>query len=110
MLTPVGSAPPCFRHSDTSYDAWLASASLLGALVPYRYDMPAEPNYCHDCVARHKQRAQAAGVCMFPNTRFEKRRTIIRDDQGKTTEIEVVGVSRSKTVALDLRPEYDPES
>jgi hypothetical protein len=108
-LTPEGESPPCFESVGTPFEAWLASASLLGATVPYRFDMPAEPNYCHDCTAAHKQKAQAVGVCLFPNTRFERVQTVVRDDEGKNIEVEIVGISRSKTVAIDLEAEYDPE-
>lgn len=107
--TAEGGSPPCFDHADSDYEAWLSSASLLGAIVPYRFDMPAEPNYCFDCTPEHKRRAVAAGTCLFPNTKFEKRQTVVQDDDGKGIEIELVGVSRSDTVAFNLKAEYDPE-
>jgi hypothetical protein len=82
------------------FDTWLSSASLLGATVPYRYDMPAEPNYCWDCTPAFKREAMAAGTCRFPNTRFERTQTVIRDEQKKIIEIEVVGISRSKQAVV----------
>lgn len=99
-FTEEGDSPPCFDHFRVPFDAWLSSASLLGATVPYRYDMPAEPNYCWDCTVAHKREAQAAGTCRFPNTRFEKTQTVIRDEGKKIIEVEVVGISRSKQAVI----------
>lgn len=107
-LTPEGGRPPCFE-TKAAYEAWLACASLLGATVPYRFDMPAEPNYCYDCHAKFKRACVAAGICNFPKVRFETRQTVVQDDEGKGIEIEQVGVSRSKMVAIDIQAEYDPE-
>jgi hypothetical protein len=99
-FTEEGDAPPCFEEFRVPFDAWLSSASLLGATVPYRYDMPAEPNYCWDCTPAFKRDATAAGKCLFPNTRFEKTQTVIRDEQKKIIEVEVVGISRSKQAVI----------
>lgn len=104
-LTAEGKHPPCFETM-SQYEAWLASASLLGAIVPYRYDMPAEPAYCHDCTPAFQKKAKALGTCQFPNTRFERRQTVVQDDGGKGIEIELVGVSRSETTVLHLEDEY----
>lgn len=100
-LTKEGESPPCFSLVGASFDAWLSNAGMLGALVPYRFDMPAEPNYCVDCTPEFKHKAMAAGVCRFLNTRFEKSRTVVQDDEGKHTEVEVLGVSRSPLVGID---------
>jgi hypothetical protein len=99
-FTEEGDAPACYTEFGVPFDAWLSSASLLGATVPYRYDMPAEPNYCWDCTPDFKRSAIAAGVCRFPNTRFEKTQTVIRDEQKKIIEVEVVGISRSKRAVI----------
>ena len=99
--TVEGDAPPCYTEFGVPFHAWLSSASLLGATVPFRYDMPAEPNYCWDCTVNHKRAAMAAGVCRFPNTRFEKTQTVIRDNEGKKIiEVEVVGISRSRQAVV----------
>lgn len=95
-LTPEGGSPPCFKRLRVSFDAWLSSASMLGATVPYRYDMPAEPNYCFDCTPAFKKFAQARGLCQFPNARFERARTMNPD------EAETPGVTRAKR--LDIAP------
>lgn len=100
-LTKDGETPPCFKLADVSYDEWLASASLLGATVPYRYDMPGEPNYCWDCTADFKCRAKKAGVCQFPGTRFERVQTVIRDEHKKVVEVEVVGISRRRHIQFE---------
>lgn len=97
-LTPEGGSPPCFKRMRVSFDAWLGSASLLGATIPYRYDMPAEPNYCHDCTAEFQKFAKARGMCQFPHTRFE---TV------HAAETEKIGVSRPPNVDTDLGVEYD---
>lgn len=88
-LTADGDSPPCFKIAGADYDEWLAAASLTSD-VPYRYDMPAEPNYCRDCTVGFRGRAIRAGACRFSNLRFE-----IASSNG---EKEVVGVSRSPTV------------
>lgn len=100
-LTPPGGTPPCFKLAGTNYDVWLASASLLGATVPYRYDMPAEPNYCWDCGPAFKGKAKKAGVCRFPGTRFERVQTVIRDEHRKVVEVEIVGISRRKHLTFE---------
>lgn len=100
-FTEEGGAPPCFTEFGVPFHAWLASASMLDATVPFRYDMPAEPNYCWDCTVEHKRKSTAAGVCRFPNTRFEKARSVIQDEGGKKIiEIEVVGISRSRQAVI----------
>jgi hypothetical protein len=100
-LTAPGETPPCFKLSGANYDQWLATASLLGATVPYRYDMPGEPNYCWDCTSAFKGKAKAAGVCRFPGTRFERVQTVIRDEQKKVIEVEIVGISRRKHLQFE---------
>ena len=102
--TPEDRHPPCFE-SKTVYDEWLAAASLLGATVPYRYDMPAEPNYCWDCTPEFKRSSVAAGTCQFPHTRFEKSRTVITDKGKRVVETEGMGVGRRPLVALVLAKE-----
>ena len=110
-LTPEGDSPRCFTAVGAPFDEWLASASLVGATIPYRYDMPAEPNYCWDCTRRFRARATAAGVCNFPKTKFEPLQIVISEEDGKQTEVSIVGVSRSmeETVAeaqlVSLLPE-----
>ena len=94
-ITQEGDSPACFDRFDLDFDLWLSSASLQAATVPYRYDMPAEPNYCYDCTLTFKQQAMAAGVCRFPHTRFERVHGTIRDGGKKAVEIEIVGISRS---------------
>ena len=81
--------PPCFQLFGTSYSEWLRSASSTD--LPIRIDMPAEPNYCHDCTATLRTHAIRNGVCLVPHTRFEHRRGISGD--------EMVGVSRSRQVS-----------
>lgn len=100
-ITQEGDAPACYERFDLDFDLWLSSASLLGATVPYRYDMPAEPNYCYDCTLQFKHEAMAAGVCRFPNTRFERAYGTIRDAGHKVIEIEIVGISRSKETVIE---------
>lgn len=95
--TREGGKPDCFVTLD-QFELWAAQASLIGALIPYRLDMPAEPNYCHDCRQGFKQDMERAGKCKFPNTRFERVRTS-GEDPG-VVEFEVIGVSRSKQVAI----------
>lgn len=100
-FTQEGDAPACFEYFHVPFDLWLSSASLLGATVPYRYDMPAEPNYCYDCDLRFKKEAIAAGVCNFPSTRFERAHGTIRGGGQKIVEVEVVGISRSKESVVE---------
>lgn len=99
-LTSEGDAPKCFQKFKAPFSEWLASASLVGATVPYRYDMPAEPNYCWDCTRRFKAKAVAAGTCNFPNTKFEPVQIVISEEGGKEIEVSIVGVSRSKDAAV----------
>lgn len=99
-LTDPGSSPPCFDHMDVSYEAWLASASLLGATVPYRYDMPAEPNYCWDCTERYKKDAETAGVCRFRHVHFEHTQTVVNAGKKKLIEREFVGISRNRLLNI----------
>ncbi len=74
---------------------WLASASLLRATVPYRFDMPAEPNFCFDCVRSFQKEMKKQGKCLFPHVKFEQIRTVIRDERKPTFEVETVGVTRN---------------
>lgn len=83
--TDLRDPPPCFEMSKDDYAEWLRLAAV--EMVPVRFDMPGEPNYCHDCTPEFKKRAIGVGACLFPNTRFE-----VRKDAG---EKETVGVSRS---------------
>ena len=107
-LTEPGTAPPCFSRFRVSFDAWLSSASMLGATVPYRCDMPAEPNYCWDCTRELQCEAKKLGVCQFPDARFERIRTQVPDTGGRrVSETEVLGVSRPKRVDANLWEEYD---
>lgn len=99
--------PPCYKLAGANYKEWLAAASMLGATVPYRFDMPAVPNYCWDCTPAYKQRAVAAAACKFPHTKFEQRRTITREAKGKVIEMEVVGVSRRDDVCLADPVDFD---
>lgn len=99
-LTPEGDAPRCFTAAGAPFDTWLASASLVGATVPYRYDMPAEPNYCWDCTRRFKSQSVKAGVCNFPGTKFEPVQIVISEEAGKQIEVSIVGVSRSVDAAI----------
>lgn len=95
VLTPPGESPPCFKIAGASYDDWLTAASLTSD-VPYRYDMPGEPNYCRDCTVEFRGRAIKAGACRFSNVLFE-----IASSNG---EKEIVGVSRSpKVVPIGYR-------
>ena len=84
-LSAPAVAPACFKLAGTDYKEWLKHA--CDSPPPVRYDMPGEPNYCYDCTAAFKLRAQAAGRCRFPNTRFEHTKNL--------GEMETVGVSRS---------------
>lgn len=99
--TPEGSTPACFTFASSRYEDWLASASLVGATVPYRYDTPGEPNFCHDCTPQFKARAMAARVCSFPRVRFEKVQNVIREQGGKVVEVELIGVSRRKHLQFE---------
>lgn len=81
--------PPCYSLARSDYTEWMRLAAV--ELVPIRYDLPGEPNYCHDCTPEFKGAAMKAGACMFPNTRFEVRRF-------EGGERETVGVSRSQSV------------
>ena len=99
-ITKEGEAPACYTAVNVPFDTWLSSASLLGATVPYRYDMPAEPNYCWDCTPDFRRQAKLMGACRFPNTRFEKMQTVIRDGGKKIFETEIVGISRSREAAI----------
>lgn len=87
--TGPGETPDCFTMEGASYPAWLKDGMSANDM-PVRYDMPAEPNYCNDCTPEFKSRAMKAGTCIFPNTRFEVRKT--------DGERETVGVSRSAEV------------
>lgn len=99
-FTPEGAAPPCYTMRGDDFDLWLAMASHLGAAVTYRADMPAEPNYCLDCQRHFKAQAVAAGKCLFPRVTFEGVRTS-ETVNGKTIiEYEIVGLSRSKELAI----------
>jgi hypothetical protein len=107
-LTEPGQSPPCFRRLRVSFDSWLASASMLGATVPYRYGMPAEPNYCWDCTRQFQQVAQELGVCKFPGTRFEHSRTLSPDADGRRIpETEVLGIHRAPRLDASPSDVYD---
>lgn len=87
--------PPCFA-TQAAYEGWLANASLVGAMVPYRYDAPAVPNYCYDCRAAFKREMLMEGRCQFPGTRFEPVQIVVQEGQRKAIEVTIVGVSRSE--------------
>lgn len=107
-LTEPGKAPPCFSRFRVPFDAWLASASMLGATVPYRSDMPGEPNYCRDCTVKFKAFAEKRGACVFPGTKFEHVHTLAPGEDGrKVPEVEVVGASRPPRVDTDVAAAYD---
>lgn len=92
--TEEGQSPACFAAFKVGFDEWLSAASITSFIpsgVPYRYDMPGEPNYCHDCTIMFKRKAQLAGACRFPNVVFETRIS--------NGEPEIVGVSRSPEIA-----------
>lgn len=91
--TGPGESPACFEMEGASYTRWLREG-MPSNDMPVRFDMPAEPNYCNDCTPEFKSRAMKAGSCIFPNTRFEVRKT--------DGERETVGVSRS----ADVPPEH----
>ncbi len=74
-----------------SYREWLSSASMTE--MRYRFDMPGEPNYCHDCTFAMKEASVRAGTCKFPGTIFELSRAF--------GEKELTGVSRSAMVPPD---------
>lgn len=99
VKTRPSGGPPCFRAAGANYREWLAQASLSYDTLPYRLDMPAEPNYCHDCVAGFKAEMLRINACIFPHVDFET----IKD----LGEPAVVGVSRSPEVAPDEYPVYD---
>lgn len=86
--TSVDSPPDCFTENGSDYSEWMRLAAVEP--VPIRFDLPGEPNYCHDCTPTFKRDAMKAGTCLFPNTRFE-----VRKDMG---EKETIGVSRSHSV------------
>lgn len=107
-LTPEGGSPPCFKKIRVSFDAWLAQASLLGATVPYRYGMPAEPNYCWDCTKTCQAAMIDRGLCNFPNVRFETSRNLVPDGKGRRIpEKEVLGVTRVRRLDVNPFDEYD---
>jgi hypothetical protein len=96
-LSDIDNPPACFRHAYRDYpeDAlmhawheWLGCA--VGTDLPYRFDMPGEPNYCRDCPVKFKMEAHAAGQCSFPSVRYE-----VVESFG---EKETVGVSRAPEV------------
>lgn len=80
--------PPCYVTHKADFREWLRYAST--GSIPLRMDMPGEPNYCHDCSPEFKGKAINEGSCLFPNTRFERRKEL--------DEMSTVGVSRSKQV------------
>jgi hypothetical protein len=91
--TEPGRSPPCFEIRGASYRDWEDTAHAAACAsnelsIPIRLDLPAEPNYCHDCTADFKNRALKTGSCLFPNTKFEVRTAL--------GEKETVGVSRSR--------------
>jgi hypothetical protein len=106
--TEPGQSPPCFKTLRVPFDAWLSSASMLGATVPYRYGMPGEPNYCYDCTKQFKAFAEKRGACKFPGTRFEHFRTLPTDSEGRRIpEVEILGVTRAERLTVDLFEAYD---
>lgn len=100
-FTSEGQSPPCFTEAKVPFDMWLSSASLLRATVPYRFDMPAEPNYCYDCRSAFKKAAIKARTCLFPHSKFERVQTVIRDERRPSFEVETVGVSRNPELLYD---------
>ena len=98
VKTRPSGGPPCFRMSDTSYQDYLTQASVAFETLPYRLDMPAEPNYCHDCTKEFKADMVRLNACIFPGTKFEEIKEF-----GEPT---VVGVSHSPDVAPDQYPVY----
>lgn len=99
-FTTVDDEPPCFTANKTSFAAWAAQASLIGATVPYRLDFPAEPNYCHDCTRDFQRRAVADGVCQFPHLKFEKTETLLKAHGRTTIEVEIIGIARNREIAI----------
>jgi len=96
-LSSINDPPACFRlaYKDYKEDVLLhAWHEWLGCSVatdlPYRFDMPGEPNYCRDCPTKFKLRAHGEGACGFPGVRFE-----VVESFG---EKETVGVSRAPEV------------
>jgi hypothetical protein len=98
VKTRPNGGPPCYRMCDTPYKDWLSQASVAFETLPYRLDMPAEPNYCHDCTAGFKARMVERKACIFPDTKFEEIKEF-----GEAT---VVGVSHSPEVAPEDYPVY----
>jgi hypothetical protein len=108
-LSSIDSPPACFVYrargdvakARTDYVAWLRLASETSD-INYRFDMPAEVNYCRDCTPAFKKEAAAAGACQFPHVKFE-----IVQCMG---EKEMVGVSRGEAVAPGERWTYEDMS
>ncbi len=98
-LSSIGVPPACFVSAYRgdraaalkAYHEWLSSASMTE--IKYRFDMPGEPNYCHDCTFAMKEASMKAGTCKFPGTVFELNRAF--------GEKELTGVSRSAMVRPD---------
>ncbi len=98
-LSSPDNPPECFvsaykgdrEAAKKSYREWLSSASMTE--IRYRFDMPGEPNYCHDCTFAMKEASVKAGTCKFPGVMFELSRAF--------GEKELTGVSRSGMVAPD---------
>lgn len=99
VKTRPSGGPPCFRVAGASYREWLAQASRSPETLPYRLDMPMEPNYCYDCTPEFKAQMERAHACIFPHTRFEPTKEF--------GEPVLPGVSRSPEVAPDQYPVYD---
>jgi hypothetical protein len=97
-LSSIECPPACFvyrargdvEQARTDYIAWLRLASETSD-INYRFDMPAEVNYCRDCTPAFKKEAEAAGACQFPHVKFE-----VVQCMG---EKEMIGVSRGEPVS-----------
>jgi len=97
-LSSIEEPPRCFLYrargdveqARTDYIAWLRLASETSD-INYRFDMPAEVNYCRDCTPAFKKEAEAAGACQFPHVKFE-----VVQCMG---EKEMIGVSRGEPVS-----------
>lgn len=93
----INNPPSCFRYAYRDYPEdvlmhawheWLGCA--VATDLPYRFDMPGEPNYCRDCPVKFKMECHEAGQCGFPGVRYE-----VVESYG---EKETVGVSRAPEV------------
>src|ERR1035437_996720 len=97
-LSSIESPPACFRYracgdveqARADYVTWLRLASETSD-INYRFDMPAEVNYCRDCTPKFQKEAIAAGACQFPHVKFEVVQFL--------GEKEMIGVSRGEPVS-----------